>query len=197
MARNHTRYLAVDERPLMQVRRHPWVLARSFLEALGAMIGATLIGFVLSPEDGSDLIDTLVGLVAVFFALRFVYHLWEWWDHRVLVTNQRVVEISGVVTRRVASMPLTKVTDMTYQRSILGRLLGYGDLVLESAGQKQALELIDHIPDPDHFYRAVTALVTAKVAAMTASPQRPVPPPPDEADDADEDDTGPLPRVIV
>jgi uncharacterized membrane protein YdbT with pleckstrin-like domain len=194
MARNHTRYLAVDERPLMQVRRHPWVLARSFLVALAAMIGATLVGFVLSPEDGSDVIDTLVGLVAVFFALRFVYSLWEWWDHRVLVTNERVIEISGVITRRVASMPLTKVTDMTYQRSVLGRLLGYGDLVLESAGQKQALERIDHIPDPDLFYRTVTALVTAKAAGTTAPPRREAPPRPAEAD---EDDTGPLPRVIV
>jgi uncharacterized membrane protein YdbT with pleckstrin-like domain len=194
MARNHTRYLAVDERPLMQVRRHPWVLARSFLVALAAMIGATLVGFVLSPEDGSDVIDTLVGLVAVFFALRFVYSLWEWWDHRVLVTNERVIEISGVITRRVASMPLTKVTDMTYQRSVLGRLLGYGDLVLESAGQKQALERIDHIPDPDLFYRTVTALVTAKAAGTTAPPRREASPRPAEAD---EDDTGPLPRVIV
>jgi uncharacterized membrane protein YdbT with pleckstrin-like domain len=190
MPRNHTRYMAVDERPLMQVRRHPWVLARSFLIALAAMIGATLIGFVLSPESGSDVIDTLVGLVAVFFALRFVYSLWEWWDHRVVVTNQRIVEISGVITRRVASMPLTKVTDMTYQRSVLGRLLGYGDLVLESAGQRQAFDHIDHIPDPDHFYRTVTALVTAKAAATTALQHR-------APEETDEDDTGPLPRVIV
>ena len=192
--RSHTRYMAVDERAFMQVRRHPWVLARSFLVALAAMIGATVVGFVLSPENGSDVIDTLVGLVAVFFALKFVYSLWEWWDHRVLVTNQRIIEISGVITRRVASMPLTKVTDMTYQRSILGRLLGYGDLVLESAGQKQALEHIDHIPDPDLFYRTVTALVTAKAAVMSA-PSRPETPQP--AADGDEDDTGPLPRVIV
>jgi uncharacterized membrane protein YdbT with pleckstrin-like domain len=194
MARNHARYLAVDERPLVQVRSHPWVLARSFLVALAAMIGATLVGFVLSPENGSDVIDTLVGLVAVFFALRFVYSLWEWWDHRVLVTDQRIIEISGVITRRVASMPLTKVTDMTYQRSVLGRLLGFGDLVLESAGQKQALERIDHIPDPDLFYRTVTALVTAKAAAVTTTPRGEKAPPPGEAD---EDDTGPLPRVIV
>jgi membrane protein YdbS with pleckstrin-like domain len=189
MRRKSIRYLAVDERLVMQIRKHPWVLGQSFLEALAAMVGATLIGFILSPDRNSDLIDTIVGLVAVVFALRFAYRLWNWWDNRVLVTNQRIVEASGVITRRVASMPLSKVTDMTYRRTIFGRLLGYGDLVLESAGQHQALERIDHIPDPDHFYRTVTALVTAKVGG---------PPPVRQAEQGnDEDDTGPIPRVIV
>lgn len=189
MRRRSIRYLAVDERLVIQIRKHPWVLGRSFLEALAAMVAATLIGFILSPDRRSDLIDTAVGLVAVFFALRFAYRLWDWWDNRVLITNQRIIEASGVITRRVASMPLSKVTDMTYRRTILGRLLGYGELVLESAGQHQALERLDYIPDPDHFYRTVTALVTAKVAGPMPLPQA--------ERGTDDDDTGPIPRVIV
>jgi uncharacterized membrane protein YdbT with pleckstrin-like domain len=193
MARKNVRYLAVDERMIMQVRKHPWVLARSFLEALAAMVAATLIGFVLSPDSSTDVVDTIVGLVAVIFSGRFVYRLWEWWDNRVIVTAQRIIEVSGVITRRVASMPLSKVTDMTYRRTILGRLLGFGDLVLESAGQKQALESIDHLPAPDHFYRTVTALVTTETAGAPQKHHHSAPGP----DDTDEDDTGPLPRVIV
>ena len=54
-------------------------------------------------------------------------------------------------------MPLTKVTDMTYERSILGRLLGYGTFVLESAGQDQALSRIDHVPNSDENYRKIIA----------------------------------------
>ena len=36
-------------------------------------------------------------------------------------------------------MPLTKVTDMSFKRSFPGRLLGYGEFIVESAGQDQAL----------------------------------------------------------
>ncbi len=49
----------------------------------------------------------------------------------------------GVFTRRVAMMPLMKVTDMSYNRSVLGRLVGYGEFVLESAGQEQALRTVE------------------------------------------------------
>ena len=114
----------------------------------------------------------------------------------IVVTDQRIFEVSGVLTRKVASMPLTRVTDMTYRRSLLGRLLGYGDLIVESAGQDQALSHIDHLPDPDGFYRTITSLVTAGIPSLL---------PEDEDQElwlpydrsSDEDDTGPLPRVIV
>jgi len=54
-------------------------------------------------------------------------------------------------------MPLTKVTDMSYNRSPLGRLLGYGTFVMESAGQDQALRTVGWVADPDHTYRVICA----------------------------------------
>jgi hypothetical protein len=43
-------------------------------------------------------------------------------------------------------MQLTKVTDMTFQRSPIGRLLGFGEFILESAGQDQALTNLGYLP---------------------------------------------------
>ena len=54
-------------------------------------------------------------------------------------------------------MPLTKVTDMAYERSVPGRIFGYGRFVLESAGQDQALHKVTFVPDPDHHYRVMCA----------------------------------------
>jgi len=48
-------------------------------------------------------------------------------------------------------------TDMSYSRSIPGRILGYGQFIMESAGQDQALHDINWVPDPDHTYRAICA----------------------------------------
>ena len=56
-------------------------------------------------------------------------------------------------------MPLTKVTDMSFQRSTLGRILGYGEFILESAGQDQALRVVDHIPYPEQLYLEVCGLI--------------------------------------
>ncbi len=63
--------------------------------------------------------------------------------------------VSGIITRRVAMMPLLRVTDMKYEQSPLGRVLNYGTFVLESAGQEQALREIKHLPNPNELYLRV------------------------------------------
>ena len=59
----------------------------------------------------------------------------------------------------VNMMPLTKVTDMSFERSAIGRLLGYGEFVVESAGQDQALRHIHHLPYPEQLYLEVCGLI--------------------------------------
>jgi uncharacterized membrane protein YdbT with pleckstrin-like domain len=91
--------------------------------------------------------------------LRFGYKLYEWWDELLVVTDKRFVLATGVFTTRIAMMPLTKVTDLTYQRSAAGRLFGYGTIIVESAGQFQAFNRIDHLPRPELIYDAISELV--------------------------------------
>jgi len=66
---------------------------------------------------------------------------------------------SGVLTRKVAMMPLGKVTDMSFQRTPAGRLLGFGEFIIESAGQDQALRTVDHIPYPEQLYLEVCEML--------------------------------------
>lgn len=184
------RYLAGDEQVVLQARRHVAVLARPALAAAGAIVLALFVGMAVSPGDGADLLDTIGGLFALWFLVRFLWRLWEWWVDRIYVTEKRIFEVSGLLTRKVASMPLGNLTDMTYQRSLWGRVFGYGELIVETAGQAQALSRIAYLSNPDDFYRAVTSLVTASLLpAASASDVTGL--------QRDEDDTGPLPRVIV
>jgi hypothetical protein len=188
---------------VLQVRRHIAVLMRTFLATVAAIILATLVGTVLSPATGQDFVDTVVGVVVLAFVVRLMWMCLKWWMDRIVVTDHRIFEVSGVMSRSVASLPLWKMTDLTYRRTVPGRLLGYGALVLETAGQQQALGTIDYLPRPDYFYRTITSLVTARGPELQphrpGSPQPPEWPPPDEPQwtPPDEGDTGPLPRVIV
>jgi hypothetical protein len=67
--------------------------------------------------------------------------------------------VHGLLTRKVDIMPMTKVTDMRYDRSLTGQLFGYGVFILESAGQDQALSRINYIPDPDLHYQQISAVI--------------------------------------
>ena len=182
------RYLAHGETSILEVRRHYSILLGPFLLTLLVLVVVSALGFVLTPGRSDHPVDTTLGLVAVFFALRFLWKAVVWWADRLVVTDQRLFEVSGILTRKIASMPLEKVTDMTYRRTIAGRILGFGDLIIESPGQKQALEVIGHIPRPDDFYRTVTTLVTSHETSQPLFRSTLA---------FDQEDTGPIPRVIV
>ncbi|HZD15164.1 MAG TPA: hypothetical protein VE196_08580 [Pseudonocardiaceae bacterium] len=48
---------------------------------------------------------------------------------------------------------------MTFRRSFLARVIGYGTIVIESAGQIQGLDQIDYLPRPEEAYEALTELI--------------------------------------
>jgi len=73
----------------------------------------------------------------------------EWADRYFVLTSKRIVVIEGIITTTVRSMPVSRLTDMAYRRSGFGRLFGYGLFDIESAGQDQALKIMDYVPDPE------------------------------------------------
>jgi uncharacterized membrane protein YdbT with pleckstrin-like domain len=71
---------------------------------------------------------------------------------------KRFMLTSGVFETKVAMMPISKVTDLTYERTVSGRMFGYGTLIVESAGQIQALNRLEFLPDPEEVYDAISEL---------------------------------------
>lgn len=68
---------------------------------------------------------------------------------RFVVTNMRVFRVRGVYSQSLATMPLTRILDITVHKPFIGRLLDYGDFTFESAAQAQGLREIHHVPHPD------------------------------------------------
>jgi hypothetical protein len=97
----------------------------------------------------------------VWFALiaRLIWKVFEWRQEWFCATDKRLLLTYGLFTHKVAMMPLGKVTDLNYGRSVPGRMLGYGDFTLESAGQDQALREIKWIPEPDETYRRICDII--------------------------------------
>ena len=147
------KYLLPSERAVVVARRHWAVMLREFMEV--ALVW--LILFLLLGLTGS----AFLGLVSVFFLLFSAVWLgWDiinWYVEEFAVTDKRVLLVSGLFIRKVAIMPLIKVTDLTYKRDLLGRILGYGTFIIESAGQDQALSRIDFVNHPDEWYRRISA----------------------------------------
>jgi membrane protein YdbS with pleckstrin-like domain len=149
-------YLLRTERMIFSVRRHWAALAE-----VGGMLAIYWIGaLIVLGLLGQYQLIRLIALCFMFFSLCwFAWQILDWRIERFMVTNRRVLLISGILTRNVAIMPLMKVTDLTYQQSPLGRVLGYGSFILESAGQQQALSRVDFLPQPAKRYQQVSGLL--------------------------------------
>lgn len=147
-------FLLSGERCVVAIRRHWICAAEPWVTTFASLLFVAWLTFdVASPQMGRPL-DLLWWL---WFAL-LGRAVWLTYDHSrtwFIVTDRRLLLVYGVFVRKVAMMPLKKVTDMSYHRTLAGKILGYGTFVMESAGQDQALREIDHVPDPDPAYRAI------------------------------------------
>jgi membrane protein YdbS with pleckstrin-like domain len=145
------RYLFPTERYRGEWKRH-WIhLTNPLLIGVVATFGLGYFsGFLTQLEVAGVWVFAVViwALIMGWIAWRVA----DWYFDRFILTNKRLMLVNGLITRRVAMMPLIKVTDMKYEQSPLGRMLSYGTFVLESAGQDQALRKVDHMPNPNEVY---------------------------------------------
>ncbi|MDT7705608.1 MAG: hypothetical protein QOG20_1215 [Pseudonocardiales bacterium] len=149
-------YLLPTERRVIRVRQHwAYMSKHVFQTALFLLLMVLAQRFL----PAGVLVDNVTFYMALVAVLRFTVLTILWWIERIVITDKRVMLAQGILVHKVGMMPLSKVTDLTFQRSVGGRMLGYGSLIVESAGQIQALNQIDYMPRPEEVYEALSELV--------------------------------------
>lgn len=120
-----------------------------------------------------DVLSNLSWWLWFTLLIRLGWILMNWQVSWFIATNRRLLLLYGIVVRKVAMMPLSKVTDMSYSRTPMGMLLGYGTFTLESAGQEQALQKITYVRDPDRTYRIICGQIFYEPPPTAAPPTTP------------------------
>jgi uncharacterized membrane protein YdbT with pleckstrin-like domain len=197
------KYLLPEERAVVATRRHWAVL----IEPTFKFLPVFLIGGWLLLLDPDNRVSSTAGLVVLVAALAYYgLRVGEWWMRHFIVSTRRVLLTSGVIVRTVTLLPLRRITDLTWQETLLGQVLGYGTFRFESAGQDQALRHLTYMPDAQTRYREVSELLfgSDRAAATTGDeegneepgePEPTAPPPgPQSPEDGSRHDTEPIPR---
>ncbi|WP_214364355.1 PH domain-containing protein [Pseudonocardia sp. H11422] len=161
-------YLLPTERRVIRVRQHWAVMGKNILQTLLFLL---LMVVLQSNLPSSAIVDNLTFYLALVAVIRFTILTILWWIERIVITDKRVMLAQGIIVHNVGMMPLGKVTDLTFQRTLGGRMLGYGTLVVESAGQIQALNRIDYMPRPEEIYEALSELVFGEKGKTRATGQ--------------------------
>ena len=98
-------------------------------------------------------------LVVLIPAVRIAWGFLSWRMNVYVLTNRRVIESTGVLSKRVADSSLEKLTDIVLKQSIVGRMLNYGDIVVLTASAGAGINDLKQIRRPMAFK---TEMVNAK-----------------------------------
>jgi uncharacterized membrane protein YdbT with pleckstrin-like domain len=150
------RVLQPDERVLHQAHLH-WLI---FLRAIGfAVLALAFLIAELSTGANEPVIATTLIVIACFFGLLAAETALKAWIRRVTtefaVTDRRVIYKTGLFSRHTLEMNRSKVESVDVEQPFLGRVFGYGTVILRGTGATR--EPIYHIADPLTFRSFITA----------------------------------------
>lgn len=141
---------------VIETRHHPIVLAAPIAAALGGFLVALVLSTtILTVEAGR-------WAVWLLWFLILGWAVWKFVNYRAthfVMTELRLVLYTGVFTVRVGMMPMPKVTDHLTEQTMTGKWLNYGTIIVESAGQDQALRRVDYLPFFDQLEFELLALL--------------------------------------
>ena len=125
------------------------------------LIALVLLVFI-APWSQASAALSVAGWIAVAApfavgAVLLVKHWWHRWTTEVAVTDRRIIYKTGFINRHTVEMNMDKVVRVDVTQSILGRLLNYGDITIEGAGENP-MEPLRTINAPLDFRNHVTAV---------------------------------------
>lgn len=140
------------EEVVVDTRPHWWYLAAP-TSTLSAVIAGGIAAIVSSPPTAVEwLIVALLILSAGWLTVRYI----RWSTTRLMVTTSRVVERRGLLARTSREIPIAAISNIGYSQSLFARLIGAGDVVIDSAGRDSG-EIFPDLPHPATIQNQVYA----------------------------------------
>jgi uncharacterized membrane protein YdbT with pleckstrin-like domain len=140
--------LATNEKIVARHHQHWWAWFPSLVINLLLVAIITALSFVantFAPGIGIfGLILNVLPLAA--FAKRFI----SWSSEEYIVTNRRIIQTKGLLTKHVFDSSLEKINDVVLSQTVTGRMFNYGDLEILT-GSELGLNKLERIQDPVKF----------------------------------------------
>jgi Bacterial PH domain/Short C-terminal domain len=138
VARYADNLLADGERIVLRTRQH-WLATIFEGRTAWAIFIASVVLFFLSGSVASEIPQRVFQWIALGLLLISLFWLVQvyvsWYAEDYMVTNRRVLKVEGVFRKRSADSSLEKINDAVLEQSVLGRMLGYGDLEILTAAE--------------------------------------------------------------
>lgn len=120
-----------DEQIVLDLHPHWWFFAPPLL----ALIAALILGILALANDVHTALKVPVGLIVLGLLVWFGWRYLRWITTNFVVTSDRLIYRHGVLSKHGIEIPLDRVNTVFFRQSIFERMVGAGDLVIESASE--------------------------------------------------------------
>lgn len=160
------KYLNDNEEIILDVRPHWSFLVPSTL----ALVSALALAIWVSQAVDSDwALFPALGLAVVallFFLVRYA----QWLTTDFVLTTDRLIYRKGIISRTGREIPLERVNDVSFNQNLLQRMIGAGNLLVESGGERGQSHF-PHFAKPqstqNEIHRAIEAAAARDAARMS------------------------------
>ena len=170
--------LTEGESIVLRSRQH-WLALLSKARAalllwlLGIALVVAVMVFNIQPGLLRDIINVLLIVVFGLGVIIFVYRFWQWWAQDYIITNRRLLKVTGILNKRSGDSSLEKINDAILSQSIWGRMLNFGNLEILTAAD-MAVDRYYMLKNPKEFKKVMLtqkhALETEHMYGMPPSP---------------------------
>jgi uncharacterized membrane protein YdbT with pleckstrin-like domain len=166
MAGNYIDNLLGEREKKIHIARQHWILLfrniilEIFLIILFLILTTVAVIYISTAFQTTQiLIAILVGFIFMMLpVITMTRDVLRWTNHQYIVTNLRVLQLSGIINKHVTDSSLEKVNDVKMDQSVLGRMFNYGDIEILTASEI-GVNLFKQIAKPVRFK---TAMLNAK-----------------------------------
>ena len=162
--------LALDLHP------HWWY----FAESVFSLIVSIVLGVVVVAMDAASGLKWVVLILIVLSALWVLHTYLKWITTHFVITSDRVIFRHGVLAKSGIEIPLERVNSVHFDQGIFERMVGAGDLLIES-GAKEGQQRFTDIRNPDRVQNLIHSQMQAREDSMygvnqdgARRPRRPV-----------------------
>lgn len=150
--------LTAEEDLVFHLRPHWKAAVRPGL-VLAFFLAAVIIAWVMLPTTAGGRIGVwvVVTISVVVGGRRGVWPLLVWRCTHYVFTDERILLQVGVLSRDRRDLPLARINDHVMSQSLLGRMLGYGRMTIDSIGDQVAV--LEAVPQVQYVQTTLYELI--------------------------------------
>ncbi len=148
------RLLRDREELILDLRPHPIAIAFNVLIGL-VVIAALILILINIPDSWPTWVRWGTFILAVgVIVFASVPGIVGWLTSHFVVTSERVIHRSGWISKHQRDIPLDRIQNVSFTQSVFERIIGAGDLQLESAGEESDTTF-ENVRNPEHVQKTI------------------------------------------